>query len=122
MGDHEQALAHCRQALRLHQERKDSYGEASMWDSVGFALDHLGRHGEAGECYRRSLGLIRDVGDRMHEAVVLDHLGDALHAAGDAAARAAWRQAIDILVHVDHPSAERIRAKLRDPAATGRRL
>jgi hypothetical protein len=46
-------------------------------------------------------------------AIVLDHLGDTRHGAGDPrAARGAWQQALAILDDIHHPDAETIRAKL----------
>jgi hypothetical protein len=44
---------------------------------------------------------------------VLDHLGDAHHAAGGStAARDAWQLALRILDELGHPDAGRVRAKI----------
>ena len=57
-------------------------------------------------------------GDRYHEAVILDHLGDSHHGAGEvAAAREAWRRAMAILNELDHPDAGQIRVKLIEAGA-----
>jgi predicted negative regulator of RcsB-dependent stress response len=57
--------------------------------------------------------LFEEEGDRYFQAVVLDHLGDAHHAAGDStAARDAWQLALRILDELGHPDAGRVRAKI----------
>jgi tetratricopeptide (TPR) repeat protein len=105
----------CAEALALHRELGDRYGEAAALDSLGYAHHHLGRHREAADCFERSLVLVRDLGDRYYEAVVLTHLGDVHHAAGQAArAGKVWRQALSILDELDHPDADQVRANLRD--------
>jgi hypothetical protein len=53
------------------------------------------------------------VGDRWGEADTLVNLGDAHDATGAShAARAAWHRALTILDELDHPDANRVRAKL----------
>jgi hypothetical protein len=85
-----------------------SYQDALAW----FEAEHRVRH---------ALTMIREIGDRFGEADILTHLGDARHAAGDPAeAEDAWRQALAILDDLHHPSAGKVRAKLR-PAAGARR-
>jgi tetratricopeptide (TPR) repeat protein len=113
LGEHEQALAHGRQALTLLEEAGERQGQAATWDTLGFAHHRLGDHSEAARCYERAIELFRDVGDRVHEADTLAHLGDACTADGDHdAARDAWQQALTILVELDHPDAEQVRARL----------
>jgi hypothetical protein len=57
----------------------------------------------------------RDIDDRFWEADALASLGDTHRAAGDIdAARSAWRQALYILDALQHPDAERLRAKILD--------
>jgi len=112
------ALDDCERAISLHRELGDRYGEAASWDSLGYAHHRLGRHAEAVPCYERAAGLHRTAGERSDEARVLIHLGDT-HAASDepGAAAAAWRAALAVLTELDHPDAERVRARL-DPHAT----
>ena len=57
--------------------------EAAVWDNLGYAEHHLGNLTEAAAYYQRSLALFRETGNRLHQAVILDHLGDNSRAAGD---------------------------------------
>jgi len=118
LGDFQRARESCRQALDLYRDLDARYGEAHAWDSLGYAEYKLGDLAEAADCYACALGLFRELGDRYYEADVLGHIGDARRAAGDLrAARGAWRQALAILDDLAHADAEKIRAKLRAPAA-----
>jgi DNA-binding SARP family transcriptional activator len=113
LGDYEQARAFCQQALTLNAETGNRDINAAIWDSLGYAEHHLGNLTEAAACYQRALGLIREFGDRWREAVTLTHLGDTQHAAGDQpAACQTWQHALVILEDLDHPHAEKVRAKL----------
>ena len=100
-------------ALPLLRELGNRLHMAHAWDSIGYAEHHLGRLGEAADCYRQALSLYREVGNRYQEAVTITHLGDAYHAGGRTQdAREAWQQALDILDDLHHPDAEDVRAKL----------
>jgi len=113
LGDHRAALEPCREALALFGELGDRNGQAVTWDSLGYAHQGLGEHGAAIDCFQRAVALYAQLGDRYFEAVARDHLGDAHHAAGhDRPARAAWLAAHDVLVALDHPDADPLRAKL----------
>jgi tetratricopeptide (TPR) repeat protein len=115
LGDYPQARAFCRQALRLCAETGSRRLEGDAWDSLGYAEHHLGNLTEAATCYQRALSLYREVGDRFNEAVTLTHLGDTYHAAGKPAqTREAWQQALSILEDIQHPDADKFRAKLAD--------
>jgi DNA-binding SARP family transcriptional activator/Tfp pilus assembly protein PilF len=113
VGEPEPALGACRQALALFQELDDRTGQAHTWDSLGYAHHELGEHSQAIACYQQALDLYRDLGNRSYEAVLLDHIGDTHHASGNTeAARDIWRQALAILGDLDHPGADKVRAKL----------
>lgn len=117
LGDHAAAVAHCRRSLALLERLGDPVGMAGAWDSLGYAYRQVDP-GEALACYRQALGLYRQLGDRMNEAVTLRQLGETQHAGGDsAAARESWRQALDILTDLDHPDADRVRALLAGATA-----
>jgi len=117
-GDHDRALDRCHRALAVFEQLGDRGGQAHTLDSLGHAHHGLGRHDRAVTCYGRALALYRDLGDRFGEAEALDGIGDTRRDAGDAdGARRSWRQALDILTALDHPSSARLRAKLGDPAA-----
>jgi DNA-binding SARP family transcriptional activator/tetratricopeptide (TPR) repeat protein len=114
LGDPQRARPFCRQALALNQELGLHRGEeAHAWDSLGYVEYQLGHHHDAADCYQSALTLFRELRDLFNEAEILTHLGDARHAAGDQhEARAAWKQALDILENLHHPGADQIRAKL----------
>jgi tetratricopeptide (TPR) repeat protein len=112
LGDH-RAIEHCEHALALHQQLDDTEGEAQTWDSLGYAHHRLGRHSAAVNCYRAALRLFRENGNRYHEADVLRRLGDSLHAVGDAdGALDAWHSALHLLEELEHPDADRLRARM----------
>jgi DNA-binding SARP family transcriptional activator/Tfp pilus assembly protein PilF len=114
LGNYRHALASCEQALALHRDLGDRPGEAGTLDSIGYIHQHLGRHEEAIGCYRRALQLLRVLDDRFNQSGVLTHLGDAQHAAGDQrTALDSWQQALAILIDLQHPHAEQIRARLQ---------
>nr|WP_221383305.1 BTAD domain-containing putative transcriptional regulator [Actinoplanes polyasparticus] len=113
LGDYGQALVHCEQALDVHLRTGNRHGAAHTWDSVGFACHRLGEQERAVECFRQAIGLFRELRDRYNEADSTAHLGDACHAAGDTVgARTAWTLARNILEDLEHPDAERLRARL----------
>jgi tetratricopeptide (TPR) repeat protein len=99
--------------LSRYQELGSSFGQAMTLDSLGYAHQHLGNHGEALDCYRQALDLCRAIGNRWEEAVVLTHIGDAHEAVRDThSAITAWRAALATFEQFNHPNAERLRAKL----------
>jgi DNA-binding SARP family transcriptional activator/tetratricopeptide (TPR) repeat protein len=113
LGDHQQAITYCTQSLLLLQELGDRDGEANTWDTLGYAHNGLGDHVQAANCYQHAIDLARDLGDLYYEADTLTNLGDAHQTAGNHdAARKAWQQAMDIVDQLNHPDADRIRAKL----------
>jgi DNA-binding SARP family transcriptional activator/tetratricopeptide (TPR) repeat protein len=113
LGRHEDAINHCEQALTVQQEVDDRFGQAETWDSLGYAHHHLGHHVRAITCYQTAAELYREFDDRYNEADTMAALGDAHHAAGDlGSARTAWEHALDMLTLIDHPDADRVRARL----------
>ena len=82
LGDYQQALGICREALAQCQELGSAYPEAVAWDNLGYTQHHLGNLSEAAQRYERSLALFPEIGDRYRQAVILDHLGDNSFAAG----------------------------------------
>ena len=114
LGDYQQALSCCEQALAAIRELGARNWENAVWDSLGYIHHRLGNHQRAIACYRRSIDLSRELADRYTEAITLDNLGDAHHSAGDTgAARRAWTEALDIFDGTDHPNGDPVRAKLR---------
>jgi tetratricopeptide (TPR) repeat protein len=114
LGNPKLGLTYCTQALAVQREIGDRRGQADTLDSLGYAHHHLHDHPQARVCYEQAIALYRELGDRRGEADTLTHLGDTHHAAGETEAAAhAWRQALTILDHLDHPDADRLRARLR---------
>ena len=57
--------------------------------------------------------MLREVGHRHSEAIILLHIGDCHEAGGrETEARLAWQEALTILDALDHPDAEDARARL----------
>jgi tetratricopeptide (TPR) repeat protein len=113
LGDYQEALASCQEALALHQGLGNRYGQACTLDSLGFVHHQLGCYTEALACYRRALSLHRELGERYYEADSLARLGDTQGASGNPdAARRAYQQSLNILTELDHPDADKVKAKL----------
>jgi tetratricopeptide (TPR) repeat protein len=106
-------LAFGGQALRLHQELDNRPYQAHTWSYLGDTHQHLGDHLQAVDCYRRALGLFRELGDRYGEASILAQLGEAHRAAcAPDAARQAWREAQAVLADLDPSAADHLRSRL----------
>jgi tetratricopeptide (TPR) repeat protein/transcriptional regulator with XRE-family HTH domain len=113
LGDYRQARAFCRQAVTLCVEVGHRWLEGKAWDSLGYAEHHLGNLAEAAACYQRALSIARDADLRWDQAEALTHLGDTRRAVGELSqARYAWQQALAILEDLQHPDADKVRAKL----------
>jgi tetratricopeptide (TPR) repeat protein len=113
LGDHGRALTFCQQAVPLLQESGDRANEAGAWDSIGYAHHNLGSYRQAIAAYETALGLIRAAGHKGTEALMLSHLGDTLAATANYdAARDVLHQALAIFSQLNHPDADKIRAKL----------
>ena len=113
LGEHHEAVESCRQALALLQELGSREGEAGTWHSLGCAHRALDDDRQAAICFQHALDLFSELGNRYDQADTLANLGDIHHAADDpGAAHKAWQQALDILEQLNHPDADRVRAKL----------
>src|SRR5690606_32871642 len=113
LGAYDESLTCCRQALTMLQELGDVPGQASVWDTLGYAQRQLGDLPQAIECYQRSIDLYRQSAEQYSEAEVLTRLGDAHCDAGQTGpARRAWRQSLELLEVLGHPAAVPVRAKV----------
>ncbi|MEU4224896.1 BTAD domain-containing putative transcriptional regulator [Nonomuraea sp. NPDC026600] len=117
LGNHRAGLAYTRRSLTLHTEVGSVIGQSFNRYTIGWAHHGLGEHRAAIDNYRRALAL----GDgqawhgRDHDALVLERLGDALHAVGDLdAARSNWRAALGCLYDSRTEARAAITAKLGD--------
>ena len=125
LGDNQQALECCEQALALHEELADTQGTASAHDSIGYALHHLGRFRAAAAAFHHALALFQQLGDRFSQAEVMTHLGDTYSADGrPRQAFDIWRQALAILRELKDADTEPVRTRLARGmgAAAERRL
>ncbi|MCW8103513.1 AfsR/SARP family transcriptional regulator [Streptomyces tauricus] len=97
LGQHQQALDHCRQALVLCQELNCSTGAAETWGSIGYAHHHLGQYEQAVVAYHNAVAHSRQGDFCWMIAGILIRLGDTHLSAGRPnAARKAWTEALEI--------------------------
>lgn len=116
VGDHQTAIEYCEQALPILEELGQVATMADVWDSLGHAHHQLGHFAEAVEYYELAIARCREMGDQRHEASHLVRLGDVHEDAGDReAARRTWRAALTIYDEIEHPDADSLRAKLKQP-------
>ncbi|MFI7136103.1 tetratricopeptide repeat protein [Nonomuraea sp. NPDC050153] len=120
LGRPRAGLAYSRRSLNL---QTNVVGQSFVRYTIGWAHHLLGEYRAAIDSYRRSLGL----GDgqswhgRDHDALVLERLGDALHAVGDLeAARASWQAALDCLYDSRTEARAALAAKLSGGSAHGK--
>jgi tetratricopeptide (TPR) repeat protein/transcriptional regulator with XRE-family HTH domain len=113
LGHHDQGLRLCQQSLVLITALGGCDFECQVWDTLGYIELHLGDFALAAVHFECALRLGRENGDRNSEAEILIHVGDARHAAGELSqARQAWQQALAIYDDIQHPGADKARAKL----------
>lgn len=113
----------CRKALVLAVELDNRYLKALAWHGIGYFEQALGDFSEAVTGFQHALDLTQKAGDRLQEADVFAHLGDLHHAHGNKPrAREAWSRALAIFDEMQHPDADRVRAKLANPGPPGSAL
>jgi DNA-binding SARP family transcriptional activator len=118
LGDYQQALSYCTRALAVDRELGSRTAEQGTLHSIGFIHHQLGDITTAIGYYQESLLLCADLGDRYGQADTFASLGDAYQALEDEVlAREAWGEALAILVELDHPEAEDVRARLEATSA-----
>ena len=118
LGDYQQALPYCIQALAIDRELGSRAAEESTLHSIGFIHQQAGDSAVAVRYYLESLRLCEDLGSRHDQADTLASLGDAYESLGDESrARDAWRSALEILDDLEHPDAEKVRARLQTAGA-----
>jgi tetratricopeptide (TPR) repeat protein len=118
LGDHQQARASCEQALALAVKLGSHRFEHAIQDTLGYIELQLGNFAQAVGYFESAL---REAGhhfDAPLQAEILTHLGEARHAAGELPqARQAWQQALAIYDTIQHPGADKVRAKLASTQA-----
>ncbi|MCQ4212941.1 ATP-binding protein [Streptomyces longispororuber] len=121
LGQYEETVALCKEAIPLLQRDGNLRIEAAAWDTMGYARQRLGDLGGALEDYSESLRIYGEAFDGYNQAEVLDHMAGAQREQGDlAAARASWLQAADLLSALDSPDAAQMRASAHALDTSGR--
>jgi DNA-binding SARP family transcriptional activator len=117
LGAAEQGREHCTSAVELYGDLGDMGGMADAWHSLGTVHQQLGEPVEAIASFQQSLMLSAELGDLWGQAYCLIAVGDTYDGAGDLAdARETWQQALEMLGDLQHPDADRIRARLHETA------
>ena len=79
--------------------------EGTVWGNLGYIAHKQRDFGEAARCYRQAISIFHDLGYVGAEVTALCALGDAHHAAGEAAlANEARRRALGYLDGIDQPA------------------
>jgi hypothetical protein len=107
LGEHDDALRWHHRAVELAERSGESSVRVHTYLGLGETLLRLGR--PAAVWFERSLGLSRDQGTRIQEAIALDGLA---HATGDLDA---WRSAAIIFDELGLAQAALVRQHLADP-------
>ncbi|MFD8720208.1 BTAD domain-containing putative transcriptional regulator [Streptomyces sp. NPDC059629] len=115
LGQYQQALDYCREALDLCQGFGDDITAAYVHDSIGHAQYHLGQYDEAVTSFRNALDLWqRTIDASWMTADTLMGLGEAYLSLGrPEAARTAWAKGLDVTERLGHADAESFRTRLR---------
>jgi DNA-binding SARP family transcriptional activator/tetratricopeptide (TPR) repeat protein len=112
LGRFAEAAGYAREALDLAGDH-GGFWRADTWDTLAAAQSGLGDNEAAEVSYRRSVALYREQGADFLAASTLRASGDAWRRAGhDDRARAAYREARDLLPASDDPRAPRLDAEL----------
>lgn len=107
------ALACARQALTILDGLPADRMQVDALRRVASACMDMGHVDEARQAAARAVAVAREMGVRREEAFALVVLGEIDQAAGaDAAARAAWTEAVDLFTQLGLPSADDVRARL----------
>jgi DNA-binding SARP family transcriptional activator/tetratricopeptide (TPR) repeat protein len=82
LGEHDEAIAHCDEALRLYEKSDDEFGKADVFDSLGYIYYCLDRYEESAENYHRSLEIYRSFDAYEEEAETLNLVSETYRALG----------------------------------------
>jgi tetratricopeptide (TPR) repeat protein len=97
LGQHEEALRHCRRGLDLATETGSRSLAADILDSLGMINLAMGKLEQALSWYQQALAAYRDNEESRGVFSALTGIGDVHLATGEpAAARDAWRRALDV--------------------------
>lgn len=108
LGEYQQALPYCQQALGLLRDLGDRPGEAAILDSLGYIYRRLGDYQHALDHHQQALRLFSELGDRYRQTESQTGLGDTYQAAGNPqAAWECWQRSLAILADLGHPRRDR---------------
>lgn len=108
LGEYQQALPYCQQALGLLRDLGDRSGEAATLDSLGYIYRRLGDYQHALDHHRQALRLFSELGDRYKQTESQTGLGDTYQAAGNPqAAWECWQRSLAIRTDLGHPRRDR---------------
>jgi tetratricopeptide (TPR) repeat protein len=127
VGDAQQALGRCSEALTsyqrsatIHRRLGDRSREALAWCGAGRTYQRLERTGEAADFFRRAAAVHQDLGDSWHRALALDGLAMSLFAEDAAAARRHWGEALRLLADYGDARAVKLRERIEGRLARDR--
>ncbi|WP_075017406.1 ATP-binding protein [Actinacidiphila rubida] len=113
LGEHEEAVAMCEEAVPILRDLGDRGPEAGAWDTLGYARQRLGDLDTAIANYRTSLEICEEIQLDFNRGDVLDHLASALLERGDVEqARATWTEAAELFTSLRVTRVADIRAKI----------
>ncbi|WP_214324391.1 BTAD domain-containing putative transcriptional regulator [Nonomuraea sediminis] len=113
LGDYDAALSDCRRAQQILADLGYAQGEGHAWDSVAHVLELKGDLAGAVACFERAAELLHGCDDLHAAAETLVRLGETHLRAGDvAAARQAWKQAVEYYEAVGDARADEVRERV----------
>ncbi|MBZ0285454.1 MAG: tetratricopeptide repeat protein [Anaerolineae bacterium] len=89
LGQTKRSIRYYEQALLIHREADDKWGESAVLGNLGLAYSDLGEVRRAIAYYEQALVIQREIGDRRGEGTDLGNLGNAYYSLGEV------RRAID---------------------------
>ncbi|WP_331737511.1 tetratricopeptide repeat protein [Streptomyces sp. NBC_00019] len=112
LGDHQEALAWCEEALPLLAATGNRHDVAGVRGNIGYIRQRLGDVASAIEDYRQSLRLYEELLDEYKQAELLNDLASAQLELGDAEqTRANWNRSADLFDALRVARAAEMRAK-----------
>lgn len=107
VGDYEQAMRHCKEALEFSEKAGDRWNVAGTCHTLGYIHHQLREYRQALSCYQQALDIVTEVGDLYRQAETLDTIAETHTAIGDTAAAAnAHKRAQTIRQEFDQSTSE----------------
>jgi DNA-binding SARP family transcriptional activator/tetratricopeptide (TPR) repeat protein len=117
LGEFEQALADCQQALELLRELgRDVREEGDALHLIGYCHHRLDRYSQAAACYQQALDRYRQLGDRCYVSHALIDIAETFAAGGALhAARITSGEASEVVAELAGADADNLCARLKVP-------